>query len=102
VAQRTAEVERLTADAAQRSAAMAVEVERWRGEVTRTHAAVEQARGEAARAVTAQQVLEARLHDALTEVVALRASTSWALTAPLRALGRWARWLADRGPTEGP
>jgi SAM-dependent methyltransferase len=98
VAQRTAEVERLTADAAQRSAAMAVEVERWRGEVTRTHAAVEQARGEAARAVTAQQVLEARLHDALTEVVALRASTSWALTAPLRALGRWARRLTGRGP----
>jgi hypothetical protein len=81
---------------------MAAAMERWRVEVARAHAAVEQARGEAAGAVAAQERLEARLHHALTEVVALRTSRSWALTAPLRALGRWARWLADRGPTEGP
>jgi SAM-dependent methyltransferase len=104
--QRTAEAEQRTAEAEQRTAATAAEMaaamERWRVEVARAHAAVEQARGEAAGAVAAQERLEARLHHALTEVVALRTSRSWALTAPLRALGRWARWLADRGPTEGP
>jgi hypothetical protein len=86
-------LEQHAADVAQRAAA---DVEQWRLEASKAYAGLEQARGEAAGAVATQQRLEARLHYAQTEVLALRTSTSWMLTAPLRAIGRGLRRLAGR------